>query len=358
MILAVTVVALLSLVAVPVFWLLPRRWGQDAVVAITLCTVAVLSPASAIWLGGTTLATPLLMRAGARLNLRGAVTAVWIAILVAMLFGFRELDTLVWIGGAYFTLRHIHVLMDWWMGRLPMPGLRAYFQYQFFLPVILAGPIHRFQNFSRECARRRWSPELLLRGAERLLWGLWLYVVAASWLIGRIEENLPDSASGVTTAFFEDWLRSAIGWIELYLGFSGLTSIAIGLGLMLGIKIEENFNQPWRARNLVEFWSRWHMTLSYWCRDYVFYPVTGLTRIPLVGLIAAMLAMGLWHETSVYYVGWAIWQATGIAIARIAMNAGERGFVLPMRWLTGPLLSFSWLTLTYPVISRILGAFS
>lgn len=351
-------VALLSLAVVPVFWLLPRGWGEYAVAAFTLCVVAYLSPVSAAWLGGTTLLTPILMRIGERLDRRGVVTAGWTAVLVAMLFGFREVGTLVWIGGAYFTLRHIHVLMDWWMGRLPLPEMRAYIRYQLFLPVILAGPIHRFQNFSRECARRRWAPELLFRGAERTLWGFWVYVVAAIWLIGQVEAILPAPSSGGVTAFLADWLRSAVGWVELYLGFSGLTSIAIGLGLMLGIKVEENFDRPWAAANLVEFWSRWHMTLSHWCRDYVFQAVTALTRLPLVGLVAAMLAMGLWHETSAYYVCWAIWQAAGIAIARIAMKVGERGFVLPMSRLLGRVFTFVWLTLTYPVISRLLEALS
>ena len=78
----------------------------------------------------------------------------------------------------------------------------------------------------------------------------------------------------------------------MFFSFAGLTSLALGLSLMMGLKLEENFNRPWAAKNLIDFWSRWHMTLSNWCRDYVFYPVTAITRLPVVGLLLAMLAMG------------------------------------------------------------------
>ena len=89
--------------------------------------------------------------------------------------------------------------------------------------------------------------------------------------------------------FAADWLASVLDWTSLYFVFAGLTSVALGLSRMAGLTLEENFDHPWRARNLIDFWTRWHMSLTSWCRDYVFTPVTALTRSPVAGLFAGML---------------------------------------------------------------------
>ena len=96
-------------------------------------------------------------------------------------------------------------------------------------------------------------------------------------------------------------LASAADWVQIYFIFGGFGALALGLALMMGLVVEENFDRPWAARNLIEFWTGWHITLSLWCRDYVFQVVTAFSRSPLLGLTAAMTAIGLWHEVSVYY---------------------------------------------------------
>jgi alginate O-acetyltransferase complex protein AlgI len=124
---------------------------------------------------------------------------------------------------------------------------------------------------------------------------------------------------------------------------------------MLGLRLEENFDQPWRATSLVDFWKRWHMSLSSWVLDYVFRPVTALSRSPLLGLITAMLVIGLWHEFSLFYVLWSFWQALGIVLTRLVMRW------LPLERVTGwpriilaPLGILFWLSLSQPVIETIL----
>ena len=96
------------------------------------------------------------------------------------------------------------------------------------------------------------------------------------------------------------------------------------------------------------------MTLSHWCRDYVFRPIGALTRVPLIALIAAMLAMGVWHDTSLYYVLWAGWQSLGIALTRLALVVPLGTKLSALGPFCGPVIVLAWLSLTDPVISRIL----
>jgi len=98
----------------------------------------------------------------------------------------------------------------------------------------------------------------------------------------------------------------------------------------MGFNIRENFNWPLLARNIVDFWQRWHVSLSSWCRDYIFTPVLSVTRRPLVAVLAAMIVLGLWHDLSLRYVLWGAYHGTGIAAFRwFDAKAGYRIDSLP-----------------------------
>ena len=125
-----------------------------------------------------------------------------------------------------------------------------------------------------------------------MLFGLAQVVVLGGWFVSQVESKVLLNIFQIEN-FFSDWIHSALNWVEIYFVFAGYSSIALGLSLMMGLRLEENFNRPWAAKNLIDFWLRWHMTLSLWVRDYVFQPVTALTRSPVVGVTAAMLAIGL-----------------------------------------------------------------
>ena len=343
-----------SLGAVAATWLLPPRAGRNWSAVLALVSITVLSPASAIWLGATSLATASLVNGYRAKRFRGLIALLYSLLLVALLFASREKTGAFWVGGAYFTLRHLHVVGDWWMGRLRTPTMGEYFRYSFFLPVIMAGPIHRLDNFQRQVSRQRLSTSNFFIGAERALLGLVQAVVISSWALRRLQ-MLGESYTHDLSPFLKFWIDGGFEWLQLYFSFAGLTSLAIGLSLMMGLRIEENFDRPWAARNLIDFWSRWHMTLSHWCRDYVFYTVTATTRMPALGLLLAMLAMGLWHDTSLYYVLWAVWQSLGILLTHLVLRlyGGSRP-ALVWRWV-GPFSVIFWLTLTKPVVQLLLG---
>ena len=354
---ASTFLMLCSLLAVGLVWLLPRERSLDAVALLTLVAISVVSPASALWLAGTTLFTVLTIRHVHSQRLRGPAVLLCCVILVTLLFLSREMPAIFWVGGAYFTLRHMHALIDWWMGRLSVPGVAEYFRYSLFLPAIMAGPIHRLENFQRQARRMRVTTANLFTGAERALFGLAQAVVVSSWALRRLRD-ISQRQVEAWPEFFQRWVAGGFDWLQMFFSFAGLTSLALGLSLMMGLRLEENFNRPWASRNLIDFWSRWHMTLSNWCRDYVFYPVTALTRLPLIGLVAAMLAMGLWHDSSAYYVLWALWQSLGIYLTHLALRLPFEFLPTGVKRIIGTLSVILWLSLTRPMVLMTLEAFT
>jgi alginate O-acetyltransferase complex protein AlgI len=349
--------ALCSLLGVGIIWALPRSQGLNAVAGLTLIAIALISPASALWLAGTTFITVSIIRHYPFRKHRGLVVTLYGFFLVFLLFVTREMPGYFWVGGAYFTLRHMHVLIDWWMGKLNVPTLTQYARYSFFLPVIMAGPIHRLGNFQRQEERQRVNATNLFNGAERALFGLFQAVVISSWLLRRLRQT-SEKYSESWPLFLQRWTEGGFDWLQLFFSFSGLTSLALGVSLMMGLKLEENFNRPWASKNLIDFWTRWHMTLSNWCRDYVFYPVTAITRLPLVGLLMAMLAMGLWHDNSAYYILWAVWQSLGIFLTHLVLRLGRGRLPESIGKVIGPISVFVWLTLTKPVVLEFLNLIS
>lgn len=241
-----------SLVAVCAMRVLAKPYGPASVTVISAATLLLVSWQSALWLFAGMVVTLGSMSMGERHGVRTQVFVGAVVLHATLLVLMRDLPGYAWIGCAYFTLRHIHVLSDWWIGALPKPKLGEYARYHLFLPVLAAGPIHRFEPFQRQMARRRNDLDDLLRGSERLLWGAFQCVVLGHYGMTKVTNASVAALNGLPY-FFNEWVRSACGWIGLYLMFAGLSSIAIGLALMMGLRIEENFNAPWRAKNLVEF---------------------------------------------------------------------------------------------------------
>lgn len=352
----ISMLVLLGMLAVPVSWLLPRSIALDVVAIYSLVVLAYFSPATAAWLVAATLLTLTAMRVGEWWGHRG----LWASIVaIKLLAGFVLSEVsqgYLWIGVSFFTLRLLHVLGEWWMIRMPLLTLRDLARYQFFLPVMIVGPIHRLPNFLRQVERRRFDWSDFLSGMERCLTGTFMAYVVGQVILARLDASRL-AYFGLGEGFAIAWLLSAIAWIKLYFIFAGLSAVALGTGRMMGIRLEENFNKPWRADSLADFWSRWHMSLTSWSRDYVFMPVIAITRSPVLGVFSAMLVIGLWHAFSAYYVLWSFWQALGILLSLQAAKLGSLGRLPP--WLRRIAVFASilgWLSLAQPVITLVLGA--
>lgn len=349
-----TLIIAAALVAVVLAWIVPARIAPDAVAGWTTLAMAATSWQTALWLLAGTLLTPLVLAGGERSGRRGGVAACWAFVLVAAFAIAQLFVPVLWIGASFFTLRLLHVTGEWWLGRIAVPSLRAHWRYQLFLPVLFIGPIHRLPHFERQLERRRWDPRDLAAGAERALVGFFLAAAIGEYAVNTLKTN-GLGRIGARGHFAFDWAASALDWVSLYFVFAGLTSVALGIALMIGLRIEENFDAPWRATSLIDFWTRWHMSLTSWCRDYVFTPVMATTRSAVAGLLAAMLVVGLWHELSLYYVLWSFWQAGGVMLNRVAGQRWPAGPVpARLRRVAAPVLILGWLSLAKPVLTRLL----
>ena len=360
-----TVIWMLAVTAV--FWALRPGWRMNFAALATGAFLLWWSAATAVLLFGSTFLVWMVVSRCGRMGHWIVPTVAGALVGGGLLWRefILEMSMLHLTGGAYMVLRHVHVLMDVRLRRLEPPRFEELLRYHFFLPVIGAGPIHRFQNHRRECQRHRWDGARFAGGAERVLFGAAKVCVLGDYILARKVGFLlgaPDLVPPVTAGFGQIWVLSAVEWMHLYVTFGGLSDIALGLAAMLGLRLEENFNHPWKARDLLEFWSRWHMTLSIWCRDYVYLPVSAWTRSPMLGLLAAMLGIGLWHDSSAYYVLWSCYHAVGVAGSQMLRRhfrmevSSEKGVRRGwMAALVTSVLLLAWLAAARPVITLLLG---
>lgn len=344
---------MVSVLGVVFIWILPREIGLNVLATMTLSLMFALSWQSAIWLLVGSLFSVFVMGLKQDFLSRGVTACILIVLHGIAFLSLREEEGLILLGAAYFTLRQVHVVCDWWIERQPSPRLGDYLRYQFFAPVMIAGPIHRFSHFNRQVKRCRNETANLCVGAERALIGVFCYVVIGSWLFTKLARFFEPSVDGYFSVIHE-LLYSLISWCGLYFSFAGLSSVAIGLALMMGLKIEENFDKPWKAKDLPDFWSRWHISLTAFSRDYVFRYISASTRSVLVATFSSMLFIGLWHGSSEYWVIWGLWQGLGIWI-----TIWFTQHMLPHRYPCGMgrIFAFFWLILSGPVSERLSGFF-
>jgi D-alanyl-lipoteichoic acid acyltransferase DltB (MBOAT superfamily) len=231
-----------------------------------------------------------------------------------------------WLGFSYVAFRLIHTLRDRQTGLLPAMTLREYVTYVIFAPAYTAGPIDRAERFAEDL---RALPEKVgLDGARftdgftRIAIGAFKKFVIADSLAMGVALN-PINAAQVESALGM-WLLLYGYALRLYFDFSGYSDIAIGIGILLGIKLPENFNRPYLRQNITIFWQSWHATLSAWARSYIFSPLSRwlLTRKPkpsptlivLLTQTVTMVTIGLWHGISLNFLIWGIWHGVGLFV--------------------------------------------
>lgn len=231
-----------------------------------------------------------------------------------------------WLGFSYVAFRLIHTLRDRQAGILPALSLREYVTYAIFFASYTAGPIDRAERFAPDYralpARPRFEAGRWLDGGTRIALGLLKKFVIADALAQGLALNATNAAQAQSTIGL--WVLLYGYAMRLYLDFSGYTDIAIGLGLLFGIRLPENFNRPYLKTNLTAFWQSWHMTLSNWARFYVFTPLSrGLlklkrrpsaTLIVLLAQLATMLTIGLWHGVALNFAAWGAWHGLGLFV--------------------------------------------
>jgi D-alanyl-lipoteichoic acid acyltransferase DltB (MBOAT superfamily) len=299
-------------------WLAPARWRPLAMIAGGAGVLAILSWPSLLYLAAATVFTFRLARGPASrtpLMLAG-VAAVAVAYLAFLWLDRRQgaLGIALPLGMAYYTLRLIHYCVEADRGGFRAHSFTEYCCYQFFPATLPVGPITRFDAFLGDLRRRRWDADAASAGASRMLIGAAKVVVVGNFLLAKATPPLLALAAG--SAAGRLYVETVLYWLNIYVQFSGWSDIAIGFGAVLGFAIPENFRFPFLARNIGEFWRRWHITLSSWCRDYVYMPAMANWRRAWLATAASMVVLGLWHEVSLHYLIWGLYHATGLTIWR------------------------------------------
>lgn len=339
-------------VGTPIYWALPRAWRLPTAASAGFLCLGWIAPASAAFCMTLGLCSYALARRQLQLGLAyGAAITMFLALLAlreVLPWNGDSSSVVPWLGAAFFTLRTAHYLIASAQGQVPEHRWNDYFCYLFFPPTLLVGPVQRFADFEREARRCRFDSQRLSAGFERLLFGYAKVVLLANYLVGiKLSLFIKTLDPGVLRTYLE----SLEYGLTLYFKFAGYSDVAIGFGLLLGLRLPENFNHPFLARNIADFWRRWHISVSAWCRDHVSFPLYASTRSAGLSALVAMLVLGLWHECSVRYLLWGAYHGCGIVIwQRWSALSTARGWQAGTAWQPLYALAASLLTFNFVVI--------
>ncbi len=220
--------------------------------------------------------------------------------------GFPVLQLLLPVGISFYIFQTIAYVADVYHGKIDAEGHFGYFAASVaFFPVLLAGPIERVQNLLRQLKEEReFSEKLGWMAFQRIFAGYMKKVIIADSLavfVNRVYGNLEGNTG------FPLLLAMALYSIEIYCDFSGYSDIAIGVAGLFGIELRANFEQPYLADSVRNFWKRWHISLTSWFRDYIYIPLGGnrVSRARHYGnIMITFLLSGLWHGASWNFVFW------------------------------------------------------
>jgi D-alanyl-lipoteichoic acid acyltransferase DltB (MBOAT superfamily) len=322
----VFIALLLTAGIIAAVWRLLRRWhyAQTALILlITVIFVFLKSEPLATWMSATlrewqgqdvTLATPL---------------------------------DLSWLGFSYVAFRLTHTLRDRQTGQLPALTLREYLTYVIFFPAYTAGPIDRAERFVIDYrALPRLDTPRLLEGTGRIIIGLLKKFVAADTL-ALIALDADRAAQATSTGGL--WLLVYAYAFRLFFDFSGYSDIAIGIGILYGIRLPENFDRPYLKNNIAAFWQSWHITLSGWVRFYVFSPLSrwllsrenrpSIALILLVSHLTTMILIGLWHGITWTFFVWGLWHGIGLFAHKLWSDRTRKWYI---RLKQRPHLQHAW----------------
>ncbi len=280
---------------------------------------------------------------------------------VASLFGaklsFTTLNVLLPVGISFYTFQTLSYVIDIYRNSCPVEKNFGYYAlFVSFFSQLVAGPIERPDNLLPQLrARHKLDPENIRAGLRLMAVGFFKKIVIADGVSGIVNKvyNAPEGANGLSMV-----IATVLFAVQIYGDFSGYTDIAIGAGRMMGIRHIKNFDRPYTAKTIKEFWSRWHISLSTWFRDYLYIPLGGNRRgnvRKLINLFIVFLVSGIWHGAAMTFVIWGVLHGIYRVVeellipkakklyAKLKINTSSYGFVLFCRLRTFALVCFAWI---------------
>jgi len=213
---------------------------------------------------------------------------------------------------SFFTFQQIAYLVDLKRGEISSSRFIDYCAFVTFFPQLIAGPIVRHQKIVPQIVDQVWkktSKEWILVGLCLFSFGLFKKNYLADGLRPLADSIFNATNEGTTLSFAEAWLGSCAFGLQIYFDFSAYSEMAIGLGLLFGLRLPINFNSPYKSKNIIDFWRRWHITLSEFLRDYLYRSLGGNRNGVAAGITNVLIVMtigGLWHGASWTFVAWGV----------------------------------------------------
>jgi alginate O-acetyltransferase complex protein AlgI len=232
------------------------------------------------------------------------------------------------IGVSYFSFKMIHFIIESFRGKIEEFSFLSYLVYVLFFPAFISGPINRFNHFAQQVGDKSstgFKPDLMA-GAERIVHGLFkkfvLVQIVHPYILGTGAQGASGSSLGTVLLGLYAYA------LYFYFDFSGYSDLAIGSARVLGVELPENFNNPFLKKNIRELWTNWHMSLTGWLVDYIYWPLVRKMRdtsylrerpvlLSNVGMIITFIACGMWHGEAVNFLIWGAYHGIGISILTI-----------------------------------------
>lgn len=261
------------------------------------------------------------------------------------------------IGISFFTFEIICYLTDVYKGvvRAPRSPMKMLLYVSFF-PHLIAGPIIRFADIEHQIEHRVITAEGFSLGINRFIIGLGKKVIIAN-LLGETVPLLLDGPSGADS-MLGAWFGICLYALQIYFDFSGYSDMAIGLGLMFGITLKENFNYPYISRSAAEFWRRWNMSLGGFFRDYVYIPLGGNRKHFIRNTLVVWFLTGFWHGASWNFIIWGLYFGFLIMMERYFLQSllDKLPRAVSHLYLTVAML-FGWVWFYFTDLSQALSTF-
>ncbi len=222
------------------------------------------------------------------------------------------------IGISFYTFQILSYVIDLYWGKVGVQ--KNYFRlllYVSFFPQLIAGPIVRYETVEKEISDRKTTLDGFISGFKRFIWGLAKKVIVANNVAifcDYVYNNYSSYGSNIL------WVAAVCYTLQIYFDFSGYSDMAIGLGKMFGFNFLENFNYPYIATSINDFWRRWHISLSTFFRDYVYIPLGGnrVSKIKFIrNIFIVWLLTGIWHGASYNFILWGLYYAILLLIEKM-----------------------------------------
>ncbi|WP_050526593.1 MBOAT family O-acyltransferase [Pseudorhodobacter aquimaris] len=363
----------LYLIAAPtIYWLIPAAYRAWFLSAISLVLLAYFAKLDLVLMCGLALVVfygrgldekrwpEWAVRAGKSTALAWLVfiyfiVSKYIPTIAKMVAGQASfIDFAVPLGVSYFSFKLLHYAIENRRGNLPAHGLDDFISWLFLAPIFTAGPIERFDHFLHNREVVTFKFKFIREGVERIAVGLVKKYMLGMLVLEAMQQMGSPSIFAMARhlddfSVLQIWGLLFLSFLYLYLDFSAYSDIAIGSSRLFGLRIMENFNLPFLATSLPDFWQRWHMTLAQWVRTYIYMSIIGLTRNPYWAVIISFTMMGLWHAASPHWAAWGMWHGVGLAIFvmwhRYATRHKVRFFKTRIGGISARILTLSYVSL-------------